>query len=574
MSTTPAHWTSKDGIHLQSDGTLLTQFQDLVSATWRVKYTRDRKKSDTGGRLPTGARVTNVLRVENHDKFNSYLQYRSVLEGRRGRLEHFPVRTDSLLEQCLDANLNEMYLFHGTNPVAADSIARSGFKLDLAGSAVGTMFGKGIYLAEHCSKSDEYAKEGEGVFTGQCALLVCRAVAGQVYVTPDKGDHSGKVMSGEFDCVCGDRLAAVGTFREMVFFNADAVYVEFIILYSRLYDAKPDETDAVPAPATPAPAVPDATAAVSKDAAKPKAAASAPASARRFRASRLERLAALAAAKKAAATSASAPVDAPAEPTAAAADAPAAPEVAAEVAAGVAAAPAAAAADVEAAAPASARRVRASKLERLAAFAAAKKAAATSASAPADAPAEPTAAADAPAAPEVAAEVAAAPAAAAADVEAAPAALVPTRRFNDHWTGKSWCHPVTGRELSLQGEDAVSFCTDPVFHRDGKQSITFMPRTPGTYVGVALRDDPLGIGSVRFNQHGVVVVNGERVEDAFKYGMKEHVTLELESGALTFIKHGKRGKVVEKAQYHGIADGVHFVVGVGKMKSGKFEIVG
>eukprot|EP00931_Biecheleriopsis_adriatica_P079990 TRINITY_DN5334_c0_g1_i1.p1 TRINITY_DN5334_c0_g1~~TRINITY_DN5334_c0_g1_i1.p1 ORF type:complete len:501 (-),score=94.15 TRINITY_DN5334_c0_g1_i1:112-1614(-) len=500
MSTTPAHWTSKDGIHLQSDGTLLTQFQDLVSATWRVKYTRDRKKSDTGGRLPTGARVTNVLRVENHDKFNSYLQYRSVLEGRRGRLEHFPVRTDSLLEQCLDANLNEMYLFHGTNPVAADSIARSGFKLDLAGSAVGTMFGKGIYLAEHCSKSDEYAKEGEGVFTGQCALLVCRAVAGQVYVTPDKGDHSGKVMSGEFDCVCGDRLAAVGTFREMVFFNADAVYVEFIILYSRLYDAKPDETDAVPAPATPAPAVPDATAAVSKDAAKPKAAASAPASARRFRASRLERLAALAAAKKAAATSASAPVDAPAEPTAAAADAPAAPEVAAEVAA--------------------------------------------------------------------------APAAAAADVEAAPAALVPTRRFNDHWTGKSWCHPVTGRELSLQGEDAVSFCTDPVFHRDGKQSITFMPRTPGTYVGVALRDDPLGIGSVRFNQHGVVVVNGERVEDAFKYGMKEHVTLELESGALTFIKHGKRGKVVEKAQYHGIADGVHFVVGVGKMKSGKFEIVG
>merc|ERR1719238_1093167 len=97
------------------------------------------------------------------------------------------------------------------------------------------MFGRGIYLAENASKSDEYAKEGDGVFMGQCALLVCRAVAGSVLTVQDTGDYSGCVRSGEYDSVCGDRLRAVGTFREMVFFEEAAVCTEFIVLYARIY---------------------------------------------------------------------------------------------------------------------------------------------------------------------------------------------------------------------------------------------------------------------------------------------------------------------------------------------------
>merc|ERR1712187_446451 len=97
------------------------------------------------------------------------------------------------------------------------------------------MFGPGIYLAENSSKSDEYAKEGDGVFQGQYAMLICRGVAGRVLTVKQPGDYSQKVKNEEYDSVCGDRLSAVGTFREMVFFNEDAVYAEYIVIYVREY---------------------------------------------------------------------------------------------------------------------------------------------------------------------------------------------------------------------------------------------------------------------------------------------------------------------------------------------------
>ena len=43
----------------------------------------------------------------------------------------------------------------GTNPVAAEKISRTDFRVDLAGSAAGTLYGRGLYFAEHCTKADE-----------------------------------------------------------------------------------------------------------------------------------------------------------------------------------------------------------------------------------------------------------------------------------------------------------------------------------------------------------------------------------------------------------------------------------
>lgn len=53
-------------------------------------------------------------------------------------------------------DVNENYLFHGTNPESAQCIARDFFRMERAGSSAGCMFGPGIYLAENASKSDEY----------------------------------------------------------------------------------------------------------------------------------------------------------------------------------------------------------------------------------------------------------------------------------------------------------------------------------------------------------------------------------------------------------------------------------
>jgi len=230
----PSSWTSANGVHIVPDNARVTDMQKLVSATWQVRYTKDRGR---GSSVPTGARVLSVLRVENHEALGKYRCHVSDLKARRINedIPPFTVATRGLLSEDLDATVNEMYLFHGTTPEAGDAIARTVFDVRRAGSAVGSMFGPGIYLAENASKSDEYAKEGSGVFAGQYALLVCRAVAGKVFTAQDGGDYSPKVRSGHHDSVCGDRAAAVGTFREMIFFESSSVYCEFIITYLREY---------------------------------------------------------------------------------------------------------------------------------------------------------------------------------------------------------------------------------------------------------------------------------------------------------------------------------------------------
>ena len=198
-------------------------------------------------RVPDTARI--VVFVDPN--FAQYCAYMANVRQRRGCCEEFAVATGDSFPNHLETDVNAMYLFHGTSPQAADLIARSDFRMDLAGSAVGTMFGPGLYLAEHASKADEYAQEGDGIFMGQYALIVCRAIAGRVYATQEKGNFADKVASGEYDSVCGDRLAAVGTFREMVFYDKAAVCPEYIVVYIRTYEQRPHVDDDVPAAATP-----------------------------------------------------------------------------------------------------------------------------------------------------------------------------------------------------------------------------------------------------------------------------------------------------------------------------------
>ena len=67
------------------------------------------------------------------------------------------VTTNNSFGSDLRHKINEVYLWHGTTPRAAASITEHGFKLDYAGTNTGSLYGKGIYLAEFSSKSDESA---------------------------------------------------------------------------------------------------------------------------------------------------------------------------------------------------------------------------------------------------------------------------------------------------------------------------------------------------------------------------------------------------------------------------------
>merc|ERR1719272_127417 len=62
---------------------------------------------------------------------------------------------------------------------------------------------------------------------------------GKFYYTEQKGDTAGedKVKAGECDSVVGDRAKAANTFRELVVFNKDQIYPEYIVFVSRLHAA-------------------------------------------------------------------------------------------------------------------------------------------------------------------------------------------------------------------------------------------------------------------------------------------------------------------------------------------------
>lgn len=231
----PLYWATNHGIHIFPDPNRIGEVQNLMTETWMSHYTRDRLLH-CGGRVPVGCRVANVLRVENHKAYARYSSYKDALRMKRSQpCKRFTVRTSGKIN-LLDESVNEAYLFHGTNPESAQSICRDFFRMDRAGTSSGTMFGPGIYLAENASKSDEYAKEGSGVYVGLCAVLLCRCSMGEVLTVSQAGDMQERLRDGGYNSLCGDRLAAVGTYREMVFFNEEAVYPEFIVIYTRSFE--------------------------------------------------------------------------------------------------------------------------------------------------------------------------------------------------------------------------------------------------------------------------------------------------------------------------------------------------
>jgi hypothetical protein len=165
--------------------------------------------------------------------------------------------------QC-DVDSNEQFLFHGTNDAAAKCITQGDFRVNLAGSNVGTLYGRGVYLAESVSKSDEYTEENE---QGERCLLVCRATLGLInycdepFPDVDKLVAScppGNNLSGfdprlslgaaevnpeRYHSVCGDREKCRGTFREIMVYDSAQVYPEYVVWYKREYTGQAGEVE-------------------------------------------------------------------------------------------------------------------------------------------------------------------------------------------------------------------------------------------------------------------------------------------------------------------------------------------
>lgn len=223
----------------------LENIQRLLDTSFRKRYTRDRR----GGKVPDRLKVRKGVRVQNAQ---NWVEYKTRQEEIRRDLEKLREDDSEVVDSvdslktagCLpDSDLyqleegtNSAWLFHGTTEAAAECICRGDFRVNLAGSNAGTLFGHGVYLAESCSKSDEYSSENDD---GLRCLLVCRAVLGNVNYCdekrPDVNDLVNSCVCGPFHSVLGDREKVHNTFREFIVYDDNQVYPEYIVWYTRVY---------------------------------------------------------------------------------------------------------------------------------------------------------------------------------------------------------------------------------------------------------------------------------------------------------------------------------------------------
>eukprot|EP00929_Paragymnodinium_shiwhaense_P077012 TRINITY_DN39637_c0_g1_i3.p1 TRINITY_DN39637_c0_g1~~TRINITY_DN39637_c0_g1_i3.p1 ORF type:complete len:1911 (-),score=346.02 TRINITY_DN39637_c0_g1_i3:609-6341(-) len=222
--------------------------QKLLDHTYRLKFSSDR-----GFELPLRLQVVDVVGVQNATAWSDYAKTRQRLaEDAPALLLDRDVITRDVEEPAvrefleasaggaLEEGAHERWLFHGSSSVAVASITDSEFRIDLAGSHRGTLYGNGVYFAECCSKADEYA---EADSEGYCSLLVCRVSLGKILVNAERQPDRKTLMNQlrvfrddqqGFDSVCGDREAAVQTFREFIVYDNAQVYPAFIVTYRRL----------------------------------------------------------------------------------------------------------------------------------------------------------------------------------------------------------------------------------------------------------------------------------------------------------------------------------------------------
>ncbi|CAK9090473.1 unnamed protein product [Durusdinium trenchii] len=196
--------------------------------------------------------VEEVIHVENPD---NYLRYAMRREKVRQELQSKPMTGTELddanpiktkqvslkglsfhPDEPIDEKLQEVWLWHGTGKEGAAGITDTDFDMGRAGSAAGTMFGRGLYFAESCMKSDEYTKADERDWY---PLILCRVTCGRLFYCDWKSpsDHKEKLEDAchheGFHCVLGDREKVRGTYREFIVFDNDQVYPEYIVWYSR-----------------------------------------------------------------------------------------------------------------------------------------------------------------------------------------------------------------------------------------------------------------------------------------------------------------------------------------------------
>lgn len=218
--------------------------QKMMDATWKGIATKDR----IGDKCVYKYEVVDVVRNQNP---RTWLRYTRARDAIRSDLKARPLKPYQRIApktapfarrlcdegSFIDSSCNEVFLYHGTNPAAANAITQDDFALPkVDANARGAMLGNGIYFAECSSKSDEYAQDNlnDGLFV----MLICRVTLGRpqynIEHNPDVATMEQERANGWYNSVLGDREKIRGTYREFVLFDSEQTYPEFVVRYRRV----------------------------------------------------------------------------------------------------------------------------------------------------------------------------------------------------------------------------------------------------------------------------------------------------------------------------------------------------
>lgn len=275
------HWEEgEEGLVEVIDTDVLDELQELLNDTHKTEdnWTRDRgcKIHGVNGcaapccsknrtEVPTGYQLRVAFRNQNMDLWQKYSVVKVAITEELRREPHEVSHVESS-GRCIEAaapesELNEWYLFHGTKPETCKAICAANFRLSMAGTgatwkepgkSTGTpLYGYGIYMAERITKADEYAgevsqEEEEDLQTGDeeseslYTVLLCRVMGGRTNIVTTNEIQIDRlradVFDGPFHSVFGDRVSSLGKpYREIVIYDKDQCYPEFLLVYSRNY---------------------------------------------------------------------------------------------------------------------------------------------------------------------------------------------------------------------------------------------------------------------------------------------------------------------------------------------------
>lgn len=244
----PTYWTdtSTSSRVPVSDG-VISAVQEMMDGTWKDKVTIDRALRTAGDATKVCKyEVVNILRNQNPVMWRKYVKKRNRLRAAHDPSYGYNVihpKTTKYIEKMRAAGVteplyeaeNEMILFHGTTPSAAEAICNNHYKLSNAPG----LFGQGIYFAEASSKSDEYVVEDDNpIYSGLYATILSRVYMGRVRydanLYPDGNTLEYNAKRGYYNGTVGDREKVRGTYREFVIYHKYQAYPEYIVIYRRV----------------------------------------------------------------------------------------------------------------------------------------------------------------------------------------------------------------------------------------------------------------------------------------------------------------------------------------------------